>query len=429
MSFETGDFAGVMPTVHPQRRQTKQDRSATRQKRITEGAIIAISRYGMGGVTHRRVASEAHVSLAATTYYYETKSDIIADASRTLLARYVDAFRRFASRIDPEARLSFRDFALKLVFNAAGKHKIETLAWCEILVNAARHDDMRELARAWFVTLKERWQEIALLLDAEEVQSAVVSAIDTVIGLLFTLIPLGLSEQQMRTLLLTGSLELTEQPFKAPEPLVATDGGAKKSDSTRERILSAATELIVADGIEALTFRNVSERAGLTAAAPTYYFSSISALCNATQARLFDMTRQRYRGDAGTGDNASLDTDHLIDLVTTVFLREATEFRNLSLACYPVYVQAHRDPTLRPGLWALNRENIERWTKLLANVAPDATPFDRWMLYAAFVGKLIRVLTTAPGTRGLSKIRSEFAYEVNSLAEKRRWSDDHSNSI
>lgn len=423
MSFENGDPARAMLNVRPQRRQAKQDRSAARQMRITEGAIVAISRYGMGGVTHRRVASAAHVSLAATTYYYETKSDIIADASRTLLAQYVDAFRRFASHFGADEHLSFRDFALKLVFNAAGKHKIQTLAWCEILVNAARDEDLRELARAWFTTLDELWQDIAKLMDVEDGECAVVSAIDTVIGLLFTVIPLGLSEPQLRTLLFTGTLAAHEQPVAPPEPIAPGDVGPKKSDNTRERILNAAADLIVEDGIEALTFRNISERAGLTAAAPTYYFPSISALCNAAQARLFDMTRHRYRGDAGTGDHASLDKEHLIDLLTTVFLREATEFRALSLACYPVYVQAHRDPTLRPGLWALNSENIERWTKLLTDIAPDATAFDRWMLYAAFVGKLIRILTTAPTTRGLSVVRSEFAYEVNSLIERRRWSD------
>lgn len=426
MNPEDAAFTDVMPEVRPHRRLTKQDRSTARQNRITEGAIVAISRHGMGGVTHRRVASEAHVSLAATTYYYETKSDIIADASRTLLARYVDAFRRFASSPKQGNQLSFRDFALKLVFNAAGKHKVETLAWCEILVNAARDDAMRELARVWFTTLDDLWQDIACMLGVEDVQNATVSAIDTVIGLLFTVIPLGLSEEEMRILLETGSLGTINPPFQISVPSISVDIGGKKSDGTRERILSAAAELIVREGIEALTFRNISERAGLTAAAPTYYFPSISALCNAAQGRLFDMTRHRYRGDAGTGDHASLTKDHLIDLLTTVFLREATEFRDLSLACYPVYVQAHRDPTLRPGLWALNTENIERWTKLLTNIAPNATAFDRWMLYAAFVGKLIRVLTTTPTTRELSKTRSEFAYEVNALIERRRWSDNSS---
>jgi DNA-binding transcriptional regulator YbjK len=413
-----------MNELRPTRRLTKQDRSAARQSRITEGAILAISRYGMGGVTHRRVASEAHVSLAATTYYYETKSDIIADASRMLLARYVDAFRRFADKIESNSRVSFRDFALKLVFNAAGKHKVETIAWCEILVNAARDDDLRELARDWFTTLDALWQNIAQLLGVEDVQSAAVSAIDTVIGLLFTVIPLGLSEEQMHNLLMTGSVNPADLPFELSVPPQSVDIGGKKSDGTRERILAAAAQLIVDEGMEALTFRNISERAGLTAAAPTYYFPSISALCNAAQARLFDMTRQRYRGDAGTGDHALLDNDQLIDLLATVFLREATEFRDLSLACYPVYVQAHRDPTLRPGLWALNSENIDRWTKLLANISSDAAAFDRWMLYAAFVGKLIRVLTTAPSTRELSKTRSEFAYEINSLVVRRRWSDN-----
>ncbi|HUD90698.1 TetR/AcrR family transcriptional regulator [Sphingobium sp.] len=281
---------------------------------------------------------------------------------------------------------------------------------------------MRELARAWFATLNELWLEIALLFDVEDRERAVLSAIDTVIGLIFILIPLDLSEKNMRAVLLTGSMDSAEWSA-ACDPSPPVNGG-KKSEETRERILTAAAELIVEGGLEALTFRNVSERAGLTAAAPTYYFSTISSLFNAGQARLFDMTRHRYRGDAGIGDNASLDAEHLIDLLTTVFLREATEFRDLSLACYPVYVQAQRDETLRPGLWALNSENIERWANLLSTVAPDATPFDRWMLYAAFVGKLIRVLTTAPHTRALARIRSEFAYEVDTLIDKSRWSQE-----
>lgn len=418
-----------MPKMLPNRRQTKQDRSAARQHRITEGAILAISRHGMGGVTHRRVAKEAHVSLAATTYYYQTKSDIVEDASRTLLARYVDAFRRYGSRLTPETRVSFRDFALRLVANATGKHKVETLAWCEILVNAARNDEMRELARSWFSTLHELWREIALLLNVEDVDNTVVSAIDTVIGLIFTLVPLGLSEEQLRDVLMNGSLDLGAGAANEVDHPTSTDGGQKKSDGTRERILSASAELIVAGGIEALTFRNVSDQTGLTAAAPTYYFPSISALCKAAQERLFDMTRQRYRGDVGTGDDASFDADHLIDLLTTVFLREATEFRQLSLACYPIYVQAHRDHSLRTGLRAINDENIERWSKLLTTVAPDASPFDRWMLYAAFVGKLIRVLTIVPSTRKLSEIRGEFVYEVSSLIERRRWSEDPNDVI
>ena len=74
-----------------QRREAKQDRSIIRQRRITEGAIAAISKHGIAGLTHRSVAQEAHVSLAATTYYYQTKTDIIADASRALLTRYLDA--------------------------------------------------------------------------------------------------------------------------------------------------------------------------------------------------------------------------------------------------------------------------------------------------------------------------------------------------
>ncbi len=409
-----------MPDVPVQRRKPRQERSALRQERITQGAVTAISRYGIASITHRRVAQEAQVSLAATTYYYQTKSDIIADASRALLTHYVDAFRRFADRHRGHAgKPSLGEFAMRLVFNAVGKNSVESLAWCEIILNTARQPELRDLSRSWFATLNEVWQEIAQLVGTRDVDQAAISAIDMVIGLLFLVVPLGLSETGLRELLLEGPGALPLQP--ADPANIPTQGG-NKARETRERILNAAVQILLAEGAEALTFRQVSDRTGLTIAAPTYYFSSISALLNAAQLRLFDESKVRYRSVMGGLDYASLDVSQLVDLTATVFLREATEFRNLSLACYPVYIQSCRDPSLRPGLWAINAEQWRRWSQVMANVIPYSTPFNAWMTYAVFTGKLIRILATGAETRALSKVRSEFAYDLTALAEGRHWS-------
>jgi DNA-binding transcriptional regulator YbjK len=423
MSMERDAAARTMPGPPIQRREAKQDRSALRQKRITEGAIIAISRYGIAGVTHRRVAQEAHVSLAATTYHYQTKNDIIIDASRALLARYVDAFHRFADRHrDPADRIAFRDFVLKLVFNAVGKHSVETLAWCEIIVNTARQPELRDLSRAWFVALDDVWREIAQLLGAQDIPRAVTSAIDTVIGFLFSIVPLGLSESELRELLSIDLANFPAELFKAAELPAGPVRAGRKAEETRERILNAAVAILIESGTEALSFRHVSEKAGLTIAAPTYYFSSISVLLNAAQLQMFEQSKNRYRAVMSNAEYAKLDAAHLIDLTTTVFLREATEYRSLSLACYPLYIQSSRDPSLRPGLWAIDTDQLRRWMQVLAQIAPGSTPLDAWLIYASFIGKLIRVLATGAETSALSAIRGEFAYEIGALAEKRHWS-------
>jgi DNA-binding transcriptional regulator YbjK len=407
------------------RREAKQDRSIIRQRRITEGAIAAISRHGIAGLTHRSVTQEAHVSLAATTYYYQTKTDIIADASRALLTQYLDAFRRFEARQrdrDRADRIGFYDFAMKLVFNAAGKHSVDSLAWCEIILNTARQPELRSLAQQWFRGLKEVWLEIATLLEIPDKEAAVTSAIDTVIGFIFIVAPLGLPESKLRTLLLGEAADAPAELFKTRRRQPAAVRGGKKAQETCERILSAAVEILIVDGIEALTFRRVAEKAGLTVAAPTYYFSSISRLWNAAQLRLFDDSKMRYRSVMGGVDYTSLDVSHLADLTSTIFLREATEYRNLSLACYPIYIQSRRDPSLRPGLWAINAEQQHRWSQVMAQVIPRSTPANAWMMYALFTGKLIRILATGAETGDLAKVRGEFTYDVTTVAEGRHWS-------
>lgn len=408
-----------------QRRQAKQDRSIIRQRRITEGAIAAISKHGIAGLTHRSVAQEAHVSLAATTYYYQAKTDIIADASRALLTRYLDAFRRFEERQrDRKDKIGFHDFAMKLVFNAAGKHSVESLAWSEIILNTGRQPELRNLAQSWFRGLKEVWLEIAELLGIPDQEAAVTSAIDTVIGFIFIVVPLGLSESRLRTLLLAEAADAPAELFKTRRPPKAPIRGGKKAQETRERILNAAVEIIIVDGIEALTFRHVAEKAGLTVAAPTYYFSSISRLWNAAQLRLFENSKVRYRSVMGAVDYVSLDVAHLADLTSTIFLREATEYRNLSLACYPIYIQSRREPSLRAGLWGINAEQQHRWSQVMSQASPGSTPANAWMMYALFAGKLIRILATGAETGDLARVRGEFAYDVTAVAAGRHWSSN-----
>jgi DNA-binding transcriptional regulator YbjK len=422
MNIDSRDQAFAALKSFP-RRKAKQDRSALRQQRVTQGAIRAISRYGIAGVTHRRVAQEAHVSPAATTYYYETKTDIIADASHTLLARYVDAFKAFADRHRSSPnKITLRDFALKLVSNALGKHSVETLAWCEIILNGAHTAPLRDLSRCWFRTVVEVWREIAQLLGAQDVEQASSSAIDMVIGLLFVVVPLGLSERQLRSLLSGGTPTSTKGLFESIEHREKREQFGNKAQETRARILTAAVQILIAEGAEALTFRKVSEKANLTVAAPTYYFNSISALLNAAQLQLFEESKVRYRTVMDGADYSILEVAHLIDLTTTVFVREATEFRNLSLACYPVYIQSSRVPSLRPGLWAINAEQWRRWCQVMSTAIPSATAADAWMIYAIFTGKLIRILATGAETHTLTKVRSEFAYDLSTLAAGHHWS-------
>jgi len=408
-------------------RAPKQERSAQRQKLIADAAIAVIAQHGIASVTHRRVAESAGVSLAATTYYYKTKADIIAVASAQLLACYVEAFRRFAARHPEEGATSLRDLVIKLVINATGTYRTGTLAWCEIVLDGARHQETRSLARAWFARLSEIWGQIARVLGVDAPEDVARSAIDMIIGLLFIVIPLGLKEAQIAAVLRKGVDP--HEAWKSRGSRVAKAGvteeparKARKSEQTRDRILAAAIELLKTEGAAGVTYRAIAKNAGMAPTAPIYYYSSIESLLQAAQIRLFENSKDRYRQVMAGVDPKSIDVERLADLTATVFVREATEFGSVSLADYPVRLEAARHRSLRPTVWGVIDDQNQAWSRLLRPLSQRPRAIDGLLMQALFVGKLVRLLAIGATTHDLINIRKEFLSELQAIVRGRHWS-------
>lgn len=67
------------------------DRGRARRGAILDAAIAVVARDGTGAVTHRAVAKLAKVPLAATTYYFADRDDLLLEAFRHLTARRIAA--------------------------------------------------------------------------------------------------------------------------------------------------------------------------------------------------------------------------------------------------------------------------------------------------------------------------------------------------
>jgi DNA-binding transcriptional regulator YbjK len=65
----------------------RQQRGAERRLSLIEATLRIIEEEGLEGVTHRRVADAAGVPLAATTYYFSSKEDLMQAAMETLIER------------------------------------------------------------------------------------------------------------------------------------------------------------------------------------------------------------------------------------------------------------------------------------------------------------------------------------------------------
>lgn len=416
------------PTTIPARpvrgREAKQERSAETRRRISQAAAAVLAERGIAGATHRLVAERAGAPLAATTYYYATKFDLLAEASNAILRGYVEAFARAAGRYrnSPPTPGAFGGFVARLVRNAAGRHRAGTIAWAEILLDAVRHSESLVLSREWNHAIDGLWRDIADATGIDEPGAVARSGIDTTIGLLLMTVALGLSEEQVDAVLLEGVDPLEAwRTDPAIAPSTARDSTGHKAAETRRRILDSAIEIMISDGPAAMTYRLIAARSGLTPAAPAYHFGTISDLLRAAQVSLFEDSKARYRAAVIGIDLHQIDLERLADVTAVVLQREATESGRRNLATYAIWLEAARRPELRPLVWSAIEDQYRAWRRLLAQINPRTRPIDALIVQALFVGKLVRILSTGSRTEDLASVRREIAHDLNTLLSGEFW--------
>jgi len=408
------------------RRGQSQERSVERRNRMALAAIEILASHGVAGLTHRLVAAKAGVSLAATTYYFDTKHEIVAEASSITLRGYTEAFKRAAARIGSDRAdvNTFTHFVRRIVQNATHRDRSQMLCWAEIILDAHRHPESLALARQWFGELDPLWEEIAKAARCREPALVGHSAIDLAIGLLFMTVALGLDEKQLTEVLAQDGDPLRQWAPARPRRPPRTPAArlTPKSAETRERILHAAVALLISDGAGAVTYRNIAAKAGLTPAAPIYHFPTVGSLLSTAQQRLFEESKDRYRLGDSSGDRPrGAGLELLIDRTATIFVREATQFAGKNLATYAIWLEAARNPELRPMVWNAIADQHLAWQRVLGRVMPKQRPLDALVAQAAYIGKIVRVLATGSTTDDLAPVRAEFAYDLTALSRGVYW--------
>jgi DNA-binding transcriptional regulator YbjK len=405
------------------RQRAVQNRTMVTRGKIADGAVDVLARAGVQGLTHRAVARAAGVSLAATTYHFDTKSDIVEEASRTLLDGYLAAFRRLADRIAAAEETRFtnlNDLIERIVLNVLGRERMRSLAWSELILHGGRSPSGRTLAQSWYEQLDAIWQGIARLIEPGAPRNKASAAIDLTVGLTFVLHPLGL-DQKMVADILAGRRD--------PEPLlekVARARGAHKVEveedelptryaDMRRKIVEVAIDIMVREGAAGISHRRVAEVAGMVRSGPSYYFATIEELLETAQMALFERAKARYRAGLGSAGTASMDKERLLDLTTAIFFREALEFGSESIGHYSVWIGAAQNPSLRPAVASSLLDQHRAWMRRLASVSgkvPNAAVALR--MQALFIGKLIRAIAAAVPVDDLAGAREDFALVLDS---------------
>jgi DNA-binding transcriptional regulator YbjK len=412
------------PPAKPRRtRKPRQERARKTCALIAQAAIGVLAKQGLARVTHRSVATEAGVALAATTYYYATKSDIIGAASSAILQHYVDTFERTAEkyRRNPSDAPPFREFVWRQLRKVARQDRMMMMAWQEISLDAVRGNDSLVLMRKWHGEIDSLWTRIARVTKTPNPKHTARSGVDLVLGLLLMVCALSLTPDEIDAVLV-GNGEPSHHWARRPDGAGQTEARHRspKADGTRARLLDAAIEILIAEGPAAIGYRAIAERAGLTVTAPAYYFPTTAGIIEAAQRKLFADSKMRYSAMMHTLHPAE---SHIADLTATIFIREATEFAQVNLANRAIWIEAGRRPQLAPMVWSAIGDQDMAWRRALTASRGGRPPLPRdgILAQALFLGKLQRVLSTGSDMMVLARIRAEFARDLAAIVDGRFW--------
>jgi TetR/AcrR family transcriptional regulator, regulator of biofilm formation and stress response len=120
-----------------------------RREQILDATLRIIGRDGREAVTHRAVAEEAGVALGSTTYYFDSRNDLLGQALEHVSAQEVERYARLGE--DLREVKSGRELADRLISElvAAAEDRVAYIAEYELWLEAGRRPDLREAAQSW----------------------------------------------------------------------------------------------------------------------------------------------------------------------------------------------------------------------------------------------------------------------------------------
>lgn len=125
-------------------------RGQRRRQEILEASFGLVARHGAGSVTHRAVADEAGVPLAATTYYFASKDELLRETLEYAARRELEGYEHDPSWLAAQRATTPAELAETLAVGAlAYLDHPDTLAHYEVFLAAGRESSLAETADAW----------------------------------------------------------------------------------------------------------------------------------------------------------------------------------------------------------------------------------------------------------------------------------------
>lgn len=154
---------------------------------------------------------------------------------------------------------------------------------------------------------------------------------------------------------------------------MAETAESTRAETTRERILEAACELIAADGIDDVRIARVATRAGASTALVHHYFSTREELLEQALIHSFDAAGDERFGEE-TGEAVSA-TARLAEAIRECLPEPGPQEREWVL-WVELWLRAVRDPALQPVAARLYRRYRD-WMAALIEAGVESGEFTR----------------------------------------------------
>jgi DNA-binding transcriptional regulator YbjK len=145
-----------------------QRRGIERRAAILQATLRILGREGSAAITHRAVAQEAGVPIAATTYYFSSKHDLLREALQLHAEKTVDALA--------EHLADFVDYGLR-----TGRRAL--IAEYELLLQAARDPELEPLSRVFYDRIRDQLEETLSGLGARDPRATALLIMAVLAGL------------------------------------------------------------------------------------------------------------------------------------------------------------------------------------------------------------------------------------------------------
>ena len=129
---------------------SRRARGERRRQAILDATLALVGRKGAGAITHRAVAEEAGVPLAATTYYFSSKSELVREALTYAADTDRATTTTLAAALDEvESAGELAGVLADHVTEWLGPGRAVLVSHYEISLEGARRPELAAISRAW----------------------------------------------------------------------------------------------------------------------------------------------------------------------------------------------------------------------------------------------------------------------------------------